>query len=114
VQVRHMTVDKGFTSAYNQAFSPGDGEGMILDDLQDYVTNGPLDLTHQNLALFVDKRFSPAKALYCAGLSLLVSVGTGAGAGMLKRDWATGLGVGLGIFASLAVVQVLVTWFIIF
>lgn len=114
VQVHEMTLDKGFTSAYKNPFSLSHGETMILHDLNDYVTNGPLDLTSPRLALYVDQKFSPRKALYCAGLNFLVSLAAGVVSGILKRDWASGLGVGFGIFGFIAVVQVLVTWFILF
>lgn len=110
MHIQDMQVDNGLTTAYNNPSSLESAGGSAIEFFQDFVTHSPLDLTREKLAIYVDQEFSGREALAWAVGALMVASGFGGATGFLKRDWATGLGIGLGLFGFLAAFQVVITW----
>ncbi|KAB8211101.1 hypothetical protein BDV34DRAFT_220274 [Aspergillus parasiticus] len=113
VHVQDMQVDHGLTTVYNSPYALEGAEESILEYLQDFVTNGRLDLTHPKLAIYLDQEFSGNQAILWAVFAFLGAAGVGTATGFVKRDWAAGLGIGLGVFAFFAAVQALITWLVL-
>jgi hypothetical protein len=111
-----MQVDHGLTTVYNSPYALEGAEESILEYLQDFVTNGRLDLTDPTdpkQALYMDQEFSGKQAIVWAVLASFAATGVGTATGFVKHDWAAGLGLGLGVFAFFAAVQALLTWLVL-